>query len=131
MPVIPIDPADIAAARALRAEFARFWSTEQGEPRDVYDRFVGVTPVAEGVTIDPFAAGVWVRPVNAAPDGAVLFLHGGGYVQGSASAYTGLASQLAARAGVAAFILDYPLAPEAPFPAGFNVAVATLARLAG
>jgi hypothetical protein len=52
---IPIDDADIAAGRALRAEFARFWSTEQGEPRAIYDRFIAATP--RGTTP--------VRPKNA------------------------------------------------------------------
>lgn len=133
--IIPLDPADIAEGRALRTEFARFWSTEQGDPRAIYDRFIGATPIARGVTIDHVddetAPGVWVRPADSAPDRALLFLHGGGYVQGSAAAYAGFVSQLATRAGVAAFALDYPLAPEAPFPAAFDLAVTTLQRLAG
>ncbi|NPD70437.1 alpha/beta hydrolase fold domain-containing protein [Lichenicola cladoniae] len=45
-------------------------------------------------------------------------------MMGSAKAYRGLASQLAARTGVAVFVLDYPLAPEHPFPAAFDATVA-------
>ena len=51
---------------------------------------------------------------------AILFLHGGGYSLGTATAYRGLASQIAARSGVAVFVADYPLAPEAPFPAAYD-----------
>jgi epsilon-lactone hydrolase len=130
---IPIDDDDIPAGRALRAEFGRFWSTEQGEPRAIYDRFIAATPVAPDVTVqrvtnDP-GPGVWVRPADAAPDRALLFVHGGGYGLGSASAYTGLVSQLAARARTAAFALDYPLAPESQLPEALDLAVATLSRL--
>jgi monoterpene epsilon-lactone hydrolase len=133
VPLIPIDDDDISAGRALRAEFARFWSTEQGEPRAVYDRFIAATPIAEGVTVeqatnDP-GPGVWVRPADAVPDRAVLFVHGGGYGLGSASAYAGLVSQIAARTRVAAFALDYPLAPEASLPEALDLAAATLSRL--
>ncbi len=133
MPHFPIDDDDIAAGRALRTEFARFWSTEQGDPRDVYDRFIAATPVADGVTVDHVdddpARGTWVRPADAAPDRAVLFLHGGGYGVGSAAAYAGFVSQLAVHTGAPFFALDYPLAPEARVPEALDLAVATLARL--
>src|SRR5262245_45866234 len=106
MAFIPIDPDDIPAGRALRTEFARFWSTEQGEPRDVYDRFISATPTADGVHAEHAsvsAPGYWVRPEAAVSDRVILFLHGGGYGQGSAKAYIGFVSQIVARTGVAAF----------------------------
>ena len=132
MPTIPIDEADIAPGRALRTKFARFWSTEQGDPRAVYDRFVEATPVRASVsvqrTVDP-APGIWVRPQDAASDSAVLFLHGGGYGVGSAPAYAGLVSHLAWHSGVSAFALEYPLAPESRLPEALDLAVATLTQL--
>ncbi|WP_049744993.1 alpha/beta hydrolase [Mycolicibacterium goodii] len=133
MVVVPLDPQDISAARTLRTEFARFWSTEKGDPRAVYDRFIGGTPVAEGVSVEHVdgdqGAGVWVRPGDAAPERVLLFLHGGGYGLGSPSAYTGLVSQLAVRTGAGVFVLDYPLAPEARLPAALDDAVATLRHM--
>jgi hypothetical protein len=39
----------------------------------------------------------------------MLYLHGGAYVIGSADAYRGFVSQIAARAQCPAFILHYPL----------------------
>ncbi len=131
MAFIPIEDADIARGRALRTEFARFWSTEQGQPRDVYDRFISATPTADGVTVDDVTGepGVWVRPAQTRPDAAVLFVHGGGYRQGSAHAYVGLVSQIAVRSGVAVFALEYPLAPESQLPEALDLAVATLGRL--
>lgn len=132
MQMIPIDDDDIAAARALRVEFARFWSTEQGTPRDVYDRFVAATAVVDGVTVQPAttpATGLWVRPQGRATDDVLLFVHGGGYGLGSAHAYAGLVSELVTRIGTAAFVLDYPLAPEAQLPQALDLAVETLHRL--
>jgi len=127
---IPIDDAEIAAARALRAEFARFWSTEQGEPRAVYDRFIAATPVARDVSVQSTDSGVWVRPHTVSED-VLLFVHGGGYGLGSPSAYAGLVSHLATQAGVPAFVVDYPLAPEAQLPAALHVAVDALRGLCG
>jgi acetyl esterase/lipase len=57
-------------------------------------------------------------------ESAILYLHGGGYVMGSAAAYRGFASQIAARARTAVFVLDYPLAPENPFPAAYEATLA-------
>ena len=68
--------------------------------------------------------GWWVRPRRAEPDQAILFLHGGGYVQGSAKAYRGFVSQIVSRARIPALIIDYPLAPEATVPAALETAKA-------
>ncbi|WP_349828872.1 alpha/beta hydrolase [Brevibacterium litoralis] len=54
----------------------------------------------------------------------LLYLHGGGYTLGSPTAYAQLAAGLARSAGTACFSVDYRLAPEAPYPAGIDDAVA-------
>lgn len=54
----------------------------------------------------------------------MLYLHGGGYVLGSAEALTNFAGQIAARVGADTFVPDYRLAPEHPFPAAIDDAVA-------
>ena len=56
-------------------------------------------------------------------DGAVLYLHGGGYCVGSVRSHTPMASKLAAAAGLPVLIVDYRLAPEHPFPAAVDDAV--------
>jgi acetyl esterase/lipase len=131
---IEIDAEERERETALRDHFAQFWATSTGEPRTIYDRFVEATPVADGVTLEAVAAddvrGWWVRPSGAKPGCAMLFIHGGGYVMGSAKAYRGFASQLVARTGVPALVLEYPLAPEAALPAGPEAAVAAYRWLA-
>jgi monoterpene epsilon-lactone hydrolase len=60
---------------------------------------------------------------------AVLYLHGGGYTLGSARAYRALAAWLAQSAGAVVFALDYRLAPEDPYPAALDDAVAAFRDL--
>jgi epsilon-lactone hydrolase len=54
----------------------------------------------------------------------ILWLHGGAYCLGSAATHAPLVGALAARAGIAAVLPDYRLAPEHPFPAAVEDAVA-------
>jgi acetyl esterase/lipase len=74
--------------------------------------------------------GWWCRPRHADPHSAILHLHGGGYVMGSAGSQRHFASQIAARAGVSAFVLDYRLAPEYPFPDAVDDAEAAFCDIA-
>ena len=53
----------------------------------------------------------------------VLYLHGGGYLLGSAFGYRPLAAALALAADTAALVPEYRLAPEHPFPAALDDAV--------
>jgi monoterpene epsilon-lactone hydrolase len=53
----------------------------------------------------------------------VLYLHGGGYVLGSAFGYQSLAGALATAAQTGVLVPDYRLAPEHPFPAAVDDAV--------
>lgn len=126
--VFPISDAERAREDALRDRFAGFWGSASGEPRDVYDAFIAGCPMREGVSltlIDEGGGRGWrVDPAMAASGKAILFLHGGGYVQGSATAYRGFVSQIVARAGVPALVIDYPLAPEARAPAALHAALA-------
>ncbi|MBU3077335.1 alpha/beta hydrolase [Sphingomonas quercus] len=114
---------------ALLAHFADFWGTATGAPRAIYDRFIAASPTVDGITVKQVSTGAvhgwWVRPVRTpAPEQAILFIHGGGYVQGSAKAYRGFVSQIVSRAGIPALAIDYPLAPEASLPAAPDAALA-------
>jgi len=119
--IFPLAADERDREKDLRARFAQFWSTATGDPRTVYDTFISATPFAEGVSSEQVETGSvrgwWVRPPVAEHVGVILYLHGGGYVGGSAKAYRGLASQIASRTRRPVFVLDYPLAPEATVPA--------------
>src|SRR5579871_3084146 len=114
--------AEAALLAATEAHFANF----PGTIREAYDAMTA-TPIVPGVAlaqVEGQVQGWWVRPHGAPGDRAILFIHGGAYMLGSAKAYRGFASELAVRTGVAAFVLEYPLAPEHPFPAAYDAAVA-------
>ncbi|GAB2503752.1 alpha/beta hydrolase fold domain-containing protein [Arenimonas alkanexedens] len=69
---------------------------------------------------------------RAAPvrDGNILFLHGGGYTVGSPRTHRSLAAWLARDSGLPVVVIDYRLAPEHPFPAALDDALAAFDALA-
>lgn len=83
---------------------------------------------AEGVTqsVDEVGGvpGVWYRPRDTEALGTILYLHGGGYVGTSPNMYAFFTARLAATTQCDVFVADYRLAPEFPFPAGLDDAVA-------
>lgn len=65
------------------------------------------------------------EPDGLAPgSGLLVFHHGGGWVTGSLDSHEALCRYLAVRAGVRLLSVDYRLAPEHPFPAAVEDAVA-------
>lgn len=92
-------------------------------------------PVADDIEVEEVevasSPAEWVRAPGCARDRSVLYLHGGGYVMGSLDTHRKLAGDLSRAAGVSVLLLDYPLAPEHPFPAGLEAAVAAFVELAG
>ena len=69
-------------------------------------------------------SGAWLTPAVNVGDGCILYLHGGAYVMGSMKTHRGLAGHLALAAKVPVFFCDYRLAPEHPFPAALDDAIA-------
>lgn len=65
----------------------------------------------------------WVSAPGANEQRAVLYLHGGGYVQGSPNTHRNLAYNLSRASGARILVLDYRMAPEHPFPAAVVDAV--------
>ena len=105
------------------------------ERRAQYDRAERVFPTPPDVAIEVVTAAArpaeWLRPPGARTDAVVLYLHGGGYVIGSPRSHRHLAAAIAAAAGTAALLVDYRLAPEHPFPAALDDAVAAYQWLLG
>jgi len=67
----------------------------------------------------------WVsRRLQPDQNGVLLYLHGGGFVLGSLRSHRHLVAQLAAKTGQRALFVQYRLAPEHPFPAACDDALA-------
>ncbi|GEO99305.1 alpha/beta hydrolase [Methylobacterium haplocladii] len=80
------------------------------------------------VVVEPVSAhGVpaeWTRTPAASGGRVVLFLHGGGYVSGSLTSHRHMIAQAGREAEARTLALDYRLAPEHPFPAALEDALA-------
>jgi acetyl esterase/lipase len=122
----------VAATQAVggevEARLARIWEpakdlmasgSDLQELRNVSEEMQAQFPVPD-VAVRHVNAGGVPSLVVAPPDGGdvtLLYLHGGGYVMGSAFGYRHIAGALALAAGTSALVPEYRLAPEHPFPA--------------
>ena len=70
------------------------------------------------------------RPAGAAPLPVVAYLHGGGWAVGSIESFDPLCRALANASGAIVASVEYRLAPEQPFPAGLDDALAAVRWLA-
>ena len=126
--------ADRARMTGIRAILKLAPSLTGGpEGRAAYDALLAKLSTATDVSFEPgIVGGVpgwWCHPAEGSGAG-LLYFHGGAYVVGAAWAYRAFVSQIVARSGASAFIPDYGLGPERPFPAAFNDAVAVYQAIA-
>jgi monoterpene epsilon-lactone hydrolase len=96
--------------------------------RAAFNQLMAYVPVADDVDQNPTTIGgvnaveVTIRGTD--PANVILYFHGGVYVIGSAATSVPLVSDLARRTGAKAITLDYRLAPEHPYPAAVEDALA-------
>jgi len=125
-------PENATLVAGLRATLQQADLTTIPAMREWLERTCGAFPVAPDVRCTaaegcPVPA-EWIRAGVTADqghsDGALLYLHGGGYAIGSIATHRALVAELARAAGVPALVIAYRLAPEAPFPAAVEDATA-------
>lgn len=121
----PLTFEDAAVMSAMRAMVAPLKGKLQGiAAREPFNGIMESVSPPGGVTFQPDTvgniSGLWCKPSNTRCGEAILHLHGGWFNWGSAQAYRNLVGHIAARAGVEAFVPDYRLAPEHPFPAAVH-----------
>ena len=96
------------------------------ERRAATDSAASVPPA--GTTVTPADAGgvpaEWVAAAGARADRVLMYLHGGGYQLGSPAMLRNLVALLSAAASARVLGVGYRLAPEHPFPAALDDAVA-------
>ena len=98
------------------------------ELRVAFDDMGDITPPDPAITYEAVVANAVPCEIGIAPgsrlEGTIFYLHGGGYVIGSFKSHRGLVGRLGKAARMRTFAVDYRLAPEHPFPAAVDDAIA-------
>jgi monoterpene epsilon-lactone hydrolase len=121
------------ASEQLNKVIERIKSAPQNPNASLEARRAGMERISERVPSDVIcekvgANGVnaeWIAAPGASADRVVLYLHGGGYVLGSINTHRAVVSRIARASNARALAIDYRLAPEHPFPAAVDDAIAS------
>ena len=111
----------------IGAWIAKFPSTVEGS-RLAYEALVASLPMDDEVSTERVGAGSvpaeWIVAPEAQQGRVLLYLHGGGYVFGSMRTHRVMLAHISRAAQARVLGLEYRLAPECPFPAAVDDAVA-------
>ncbi|MFB7666348.1 alpha/beta hydrolase [Kitasatospora sp. NPDC056138] len=103
------------------------------ELRTAFAAMMAGSPPPLGVALAPTVLGgrpaLEITPEGGVAGGTILYFHGGAWVFGSPETARHLTAALVRRTGARAISLDYRLAPEHPFPAAIEDAVAAYREL--
>ncbi|MGV2288113.1 alpha/beta hydrolase [Trinickia sp. YCB016] len=129
-----LDPDDAAIVTAMRAGMSAAKGKRMGiEARSAFDAMIERVQPRDDVTFEVASVGgirgLWVYPEQHRSDEAILHLHAGWFNFGAAEAFRHFVGHIAARAKARAFIPDYRLAPEHPFPAAVDDVLACYREL--
>jgi len=120
------ETSEIDAIRALLTSKPRpvGWTAR----RQRLDEVGSVWPVADDVKLTAVDAdgiqGEWSSVAGSDPSRVLLFFHGGGYCSGSIRSHRRMVSEAGRAAKVRTLAIAYRLAPEHPFPAALDDALA-------
>lgn len=122
---------EIDEVRALLKSQPR--PTSLAERRERLDTVASAYGVASDISFEQVRIGQceaqWSIAPGSDPGRVLLYLHGGGYCSGSIRSHRGMVSETGRAAGVRTLALGYRLAPEHPFPAALEDAVAAVEHL--
>lgn len=115
----------------IRAAYAR-WGRETtvAQMRADWDALFGAT--VDAACTPAVVGGVaceWIAAPGARAEGAIVYLHGGGFQIGSIASHRELMARLSAAAGLRVLGVDFRLAPEHRHPAQLDDAVAVVRGL--
>jgi monoterpene epsilon-lactone hydrolase len=118
----------IAGLSDLHAAAAGKPPPSPAEARATVEGLSQLKPVSGGVTVTEADAGgvpaCWFTVPGADADRVLLYLHAGGYRVGSPRSDGELAARLGRESGMRVLAIDYRMAPEHPFPAAVDDALA-------
>jgi monoterpene epsilon-lactone hydrolase len=127
------DRCEIEAVRALLGSKPR--PVGWAERRARIDEVGSVWPVAGDVELTPVDAGgvpaEWSIAPGSDPSRVLMFFHGGGYCSGSIVSHRRMVTEAGRAAKIRTLAVAYRLAPEHPFPAALDDALAAWRFLRG
>src|SRR5215207_3151249 len=122
--------------RVISSQARRFWASLEQAPRQIdlplaqrraageHAEDAATEPVGVRFSPAPEVGGLWAEPDDARPRAALLYLFGGGYILGSPASRRKTAGHLALASRAPVLVPNYRLAPEHPYPAAVDDAVA-------
>ncbi len=123
---IPLFDYQTQPVSEIRAALIQAYEYRYGSSEDVQKEEIWISG-AEG---NPEVRALLYRPEKSKqPTPAILHIHGGGFIGGTADMMAGFCAELSKRHSVAVLSVDYRLAPETPFPGAHNDCYAALAWL--
>jgi acetyl esterase/lipase len=85
------------------------------------EQMAAMGQIPEDVTIEKIPVNgipsVWISTPEVVKEQVVLYLHGGGYVEGSINSHKDLGARISRASNSRVLMIDYRLAPENPYPA--------------
>jgi acetyl esterase/lipase len=122
------EPRPIARLLAGRADGPDPSRLTLAQRRKGIEQIAAANPPAPDVTCAGTEIGgrpaAWIAAPGALAERTIFYTHGGGYVAGSPATHRGLLGELSRHARARVLAVDYALAPERPFPAAVEDAMA-------
>ena len=122
--VIPIFDYDTQPVEQIREALLQAYGQKYGSPDAVAKEVVSIAREGE-----PPVRALLYRPKSGVTRGAILHIHGGGWIAGTADMMAGFCAGVADRHGVVVLSVDYRLVPEAPGDAALDDCFAALSWL--
>lgn len=123
--LIPIFDYDVQSVDEIRGALLQAYGQKYGAPETVAKEDVHIA--RDGG--EPPVRALLYRPATGTVRGAILHMHGGGWIGGTADMMASFCAGTADRHGVIVLSVDYRLAPEAPGDAALDDCFAALSWL--
>lgn len=124
-----------AVVATLKSQSAEVMKLQPPQMRARWNGQAAYHPIQRKVRVSAVDAGgvraFWIEPRHKVPARTVLYFHGGAFIYGSLKTHGELVARLALAADARVLFVDYRLAPECPFPAPVEDAVAAYRFLLG
>ena len=121
---ISLQAESIKKAMLINKNLEEFLNTPLEVKRKNWEEFASADFIPDGIMIKEAVindiSAEWISTENSSKNNMIIYFHGGGFNQGSIITHRKLAAYIAKSTDLPILILDYPLAPENPYPTALN-----------